>query len=982
MLAQDLRPEISIKREQYESWLSYDLLNSKAKDNSAEQARKIILRFMRLQGETVDSNEFDTEWADYINKTFGSADKYQLVINTNNVSDARLRSKFRDNVLLSKYFDKYVQPRLETAIAEDDQFLQDAQELHTVKDPRQFFEKYMQLVTDMGGFGVTNKFLSDHSLTSQDFINKVEEEILLSEYKKHVLENLRPVTDRDIQRYYDNRSKSDYYKPRRIYFSQIFISKKTENASALIKEAYDKLLEDDFINVSKRYSELDSYKAKMHEPIYQGSQLYHPNLQAKILQMQRGEISGIIESEAGYHIVSVDKVLEAETIPLVLVRDEIQKTLLSQREVQVKEIWNVAKREHVKQSMLAKSEPEFIKEIARKQAIAKAKAAAAIKKVEEPKDEYITSAAPVDKDFALGVKPQQQNLAKLLGQDKPVAKAYKKPKKIDLAKFQGDEPISIAALASMEVPDEDYFEEEEGTLASSPEEVEEEVIKLEPEISELDDLLAKASPKEEQIEKIEIKRTLSEQYDEILDQEIIEEPKLEQETVDYRELIVEKDEIPEEIRSQIEAPVLVQNSLKAPSKQLLSSIDNLIIAYEPKQKKRSIFKRKAKKKVKKVEPAIEKPVIVKVEIEKPIEKTPKQEVAVLEVNPIVEIAIKEEPAPVELVLEPQLEELQVEPEIVEEAKPEPVLALKPVGSLFAARPSINLQDQEILAVNVELDSELEPKIPVIDFDLPEPVELAIEPEVVEEPEVLPVEIVIEPEIVEIQQELGIIEEPEPVEVALETETVEEPESLPLEIFIIEPEIIELQQEPEPIPTKITLEPEPVEESEPEIIAEPEPAPVEIAIEPEPVIEPEPEVIEEAEPAPIEIAVVPDYPEIPVELNTKVDSVGEMILSLQDEEDEPEPVQEEPEEEVVIVEVQFTDEEASKINPLDEIIKLRTTIEELKKLIPPEYAALKERSRKIVINANRRFRSIEKPETEKLKDEVGRLSRLLERLNLI
>jgi len=195
-----------------------------------------------------------------------------------------------------------------------------------------------------------------------------------------------------------------------------------------------------------------------------------------------------------------------------------------------------------------------------------------------------------------------------------------------------------------------------------------------------------------------------------------------------------------------------------------------------------------------------------------------------------EIAIVDQPEALdqaESVIVVQEEELETEPEIVEEdvcmveeeaeVEAEPVAASQPEpASILAAEP-------EPVAAPVPAT--------------------ASEPESVPEPVAIP-----EPEpTVVLEPEPVITPEPEPTALPAEPIVVSEPEP----VAIPEPEPV-AAPEPEPVAAP---EPEPVAAPEPESVAAPEPEPV-AAPEPEPVAIPEPEPVAIPEPEPIALVPAP------------------------------------------------------------------------------------------------------------------------------
>lgn len=141
------------------------------------------------------------------------------------------------------------------------------------------------------------------------------------------------VTEKEIQSFYEYNNEA-YSQPRQVKARHILF-KLGEDA---LKEAEDKVREvakevlakarqgGDFANLAKEYSEGPT-KSKGGDLGYFKKGQMMPAFEEAAFKLKKGEISDLVRTQFGYHIIKVEDIKEAATKSLEEVRDEIVETL-------------------------------------------------------------------------------------------------------------------------------------------------------------------------------------------------------------------------------------------------------------------------------------------------------------------------------------------------------------------------------------------------------------------------------------------------------------------------------------------------------------------------------------------------------------------------------------------------------------------------------------------------------------------------------
>ena len=169
--------------------------------------------------------------------------------------------------------------------------------------------------------------------------NQQEQDLTIQKYKENFDKNVK-ITDEEMKKYYEEHKK-DYYKDE-VKASHILISTVDDNGKPLSeakkKEAKKKAEEvlkkaksgEEFSELAKEYSDDPGSAANGGDLGYfTKGQMVQPFEEAAF-SLKPGEISGLVESEYGYHIIKVYDKIDKQ-LSFDEVKDQIKKTLIEDK---------------------------------------------------------------------------------------------------------------------------------------------------------------------------------------------------------------------------------------------------------------------------------------------------------------------------------------------------------------------------------------------------------------------------------------------------------------------------------------------------------------------------------------------------------------------------------------------------------------------------------------------------------------------------
>ncbi len=202
------------------------------------------------------------------------------------------------------------------------------------------------------------QYVKSTGATWDDFIKSIKDNRLLVDYtlfkKKGLMEGLKPVTDQDVQDYYDA-NKASFFADDMVSIRHIFIDThlltSKEDRDKAAKRAADIYKElqggASFSDLVMKYSDDTTSKYKggdiglLMRSNPQQRQFYGADFFDAVFKLKKGETSGVLQSNLGYHIVQVVSRFDAKLLTLddkvpplmqMSVRDYIKANLNMQRQ--------------------------------------------------------------------------------------------------------------------------------------------------------------------------------------------------------------------------------------------------------------------------------------------------------------------------------------------------------------------------------------------------------------------------------------------------------------------------------------------------------------------------------------------------------------------------------------------------------------------------------------------------------------------------
>lgn len=250
-----------------------------------------------------------------------------------------------------KYRDKFKETMLDQMI-DIEVVCQQAEKDNLVPTKEEVDKAFKELKKSIDEDEEYKKTLEDLGVDDAYLKSQQEQELILQKYKENFEKNLK-ISDEEMEKYYEEH-KTDYYKDE-VKASHILISTVDDNGKELseAKKKEAKKKAEEILKKAKNgeeFSELAKDNSDDTGSASQGGDLGYftkgqmvQEFEDAAFSLESGEISDIVESEYGYHIIKVyDKI--DEQLPFDEVKDEIKSTLTEDKYIEnIEEISKKAK---------------------------------------------------------------------------------------------------------------------------------------------------------------------------------------------------------------------------------------------------------------------------------------------------------------------------------------------------------------------------------------------------------------------------------------------------------------------------------------------------------------------------------------------------------------------------------------------------------------------------------------------------------------
>ncbi len=187
--------------------------------------------------------------------------------------------------------------------------------------------------------------LESEGKSIDSYKNKIRDQILVSKITRFEMGSRVSISKRKIKKYYHDNQK-EFWELGRVKVRHILIlfemgaSKITRKKKYKeIKRILNELKEGkDFSEAAKKYSEDVSANAGGDVGFVVRGQMV-PEFENAVYRLKEGEISGVVETEYGYHIIKAEKIQKGRTLAFKEVEDKIKNILFKKKHKSAYKDW-------------------------------------------------------------------------------------------------------------------------------------------------------------------------------------------------------------------------------------------------------------------------------------------------------------------------------------------------------------------------------------------------------------------------------------------------------------------------------------------------------------------------------------------------------------------------------------------------------------------------------------------------------------------
>lgn len=199
--------------------------------------------------------------------------------------------------------------------------------------------EYDELVESYGGKEALQEALDANGLT----VESVKDNIRMYQLTKDVIAKSIDISDEELQHYFEEH-KDDYGQQEQVAASHIFLE---DEATA--KQVEEKLKAgEDFAELAKTYSIDTDTREDGGDLGYISRGQMDEQFEATAFALEKGAVSGVVQSAEGYHIIKVTGQVPAQEAVFEDVKDEVYETLLESRINEEYSTWLTEKQEQYK----------------------------------------------------------------------------------------------------------------------------------------------------------------------------------------------------------------------------------------------------------------------------------------------------------------------------------------------------------------------------------------------------------------------------------------------------------------------------------------------------------------------------------------------------------------------------------------------------------------------------------------------------------
>ena len=228
------------------------------------------------------------------------------------------------DVLKENVLDYMIMEKLQLQQAKKENITVSEEELNKKVD-----EEIKKLEDMFGGKDKLDEFFKSQGMTREDYKEGLRKQMIIDKLKDKLTANVT-ITDQEVRKYYDEHPKEFKTDTDIVRASHILVSSEEK-----AKEILDRIKKgEDFAKLAKEYSEDTATKDKggdLGEFTY-GEMV--PEFENAAFALNKGEVSGIVKTQYGYHIIKVTDKKINPVKPFEQIKDNLKSTLLEEKKIQ------------------------------------------------------------------------------------------------------------------------------------------------------------------------------------------------------------------------------------------------------------------------------------------------------------------------------------------------------------------------------------------------------------------------------------------------------------------------------------------------------------------------------------------------------------------------------------------------------------------------------------------------------------------------
>jgi peptidyl-prolyl cis-trans isomerase C len=186
-----------------------------------------------------------------------------------------------------------------------------------------------------------NADLAKRGMTADQLRSEIEVGMEAEDLFNRRTANLKPVTDQEVRSFYDN-NEERFVQPERVRASHILLTVNKDDTDAVRaqkKAEAQRILGElkkgaDFADAARKYSGCPSKEQGGDLGYFERGRMV-PEFEKAAFALRTGQMSGVVETPFGYHIIKVTDHTSANTVPFEKAKPQIEQYLTQQKKQQV-----------------------------------------------------------------------------------------------------------------------------------------------------------------------------------------------------------------------------------------------------------------------------------------------------------------------------------------------------------------------------------------------------------------------------------------------------------------------------------------------------------------------------------------------------------------------------------------------------------------------------------------------------------------------